>query len=206
MNLDPSTGDWSMNHRTLTTIVAPRPIGWISSVSGAGTVNLAPFSYFNAVCTTPPVVLFGASERSEGVKKDTAANVLETGEFVVNMVTQKHIAAVDRSAEEVPRHVDEFEYADLKKVSSETVDVPRVGGVPAALECVLYDDIQLHNVNLIIGEVQNYFVEEEFCTDGKIDTTKIDAVGRIGGPFFSAVEIMDFHRGDSTGSPVEGSQ
>lgn len=206
MDLDPATGDWSMNHRTLTTIVAPRPIGWISSVSDAGAVNLAPFSYFNAVCTTPPIVLFGASERSAGVKKDTAANVLETGEFVVNMVTEKHIAAVDRSAEEVPPDVDEFEYADLEKVPSKTVDVPRVGGVPAALECVLYDDLQFHNVNLIIGEVQNYFVEEAYCTEGKIDTTKIDAVGRIGGPFFSAVDIMDFHRGDSTGSSVEDRQ
>lgn len=196
MYLDPSTVGWSLNHRTLTSIVAPRPIGWVSSQSTEGGVNLAPFSYFNAIVTTPPVVVIGASDKSDGSLKDTTTNVLETGEFVVNMVTEKHIAAVDRSGDEVDEAVDEFEHAGVEKVASESVDVPRVAGVPAALECRLQQDVRLHNVTVIFGEVERFYVDESVCTDGKIDTTKIDAAGRMGGPFFTAVDLMDFHRGD----------
>lgn len=196
MYLDPATGDWSLNHRTLTSIVAPRPIGWVSSRSQSDGLNLAPFSYFNGICTNPPVIVIGASDSSDGGLKDTTANILETGEFVVNMVTEKHVAAVDQSGQELDTDVDEFEYAGLDTVDSQSVDVPRVAGVPAALECTLHKDDRMHDVTVIYGDVKRFYIDESVCTDGKIDTTKIDAVGRMGGPFFTSVDLMDFHRGE----------
>jgi flavin reductase (DIM6/NTAB) family NADH-FMN oxidoreductase RutF len=142
------------------------------------------------------VVVIGTSDSSDGGLKDTTANILETEEFVVNMVTEKHVTAVDQSAKEFDADVDEFEYAGLEKVPSQSVDVPRVAGVPAALECTLHMDHRLHNVTVIYGDVKRFYIDDAVCTDGKIDTTKIDAVGRMGGPYFNSVDLLDFQRGD----------
>lgn len=196
MEIDPATVDEGSLHRTLTSLVAPRPIGWVSSKSADGEVNLAPYSYFNAVCTHPPVVMFSAMDTDDGTLKDTPSNVLETEEFVVNIVTKQLLDQVDRSGATVDPDVNEFEFADIDSSSSQTVDVPRVTNAPAHLECVLLESHSIHNATTIFGDVQHVHVDDSLCTDGSVDALKIDSIGRLGGPYYTGVDPLAFHRGD----------
>lgn len=196
MEIDPAATDADQIHRVLTSLVAPRPIGWISSKSADGTENLAPFSYFNGVSTKPPLVVFGPIDKADDELKDTPRNILETGEFICNLVTEKHLAAMDRSSKEVDPTVDEFESAGLEKAPGETVDVSRVADAPAVMECTLFETVDLPASTAIFGRVKHFFVDEELCIDGDIDARKVDAIGRIGGPYYTSITPLDFQRGD----------
>src|SRR5690606_22904809 len=118
-------------------IVAPRPIGWISTISHSGQVNLAPFSQFNLVSTAPPVVMFSCNTPDDRAEKDTLANVRETKEFVTNLVSWDLREAMNLTSTPCPHGVDEFELANLKKAPSVKVRAPRVADAPANLECEL---------------------------------------------------------------------
>ena len=119
-------------HNPFNALVTPRPIGWISSVDGAGNVNLAPYSFFNAVSYSPPQVMFAASGyHTEGGLKDSVRNIQETGEFVVNMVNWELREAMNVTSTAAPKNVDEFEVAGLEKETAEMVTPPRVKGCPA---------------------------------------------------------------------------
>ncbi|NHN42812.1 flavin reductase family protein [Halorubellus sp. JP-L1] len=197
MDIDLSVADESSIHRTLTTIVAPRPIGWISSKSADGEENLAPFSYFNAISTHPPMVMFSPVDRDGGELKDTPANVLETGEFVVNMVTEDQLEAMDLTGETVEPNVDEFEFAGIEKEPAETVDVSRVADAQAVLECSFHDDVSVPGSTLVLGIVDYISVDDDVCVNGKIDSREIDSVGRMGGPYYTGVNFLPYERGDA---------
>jgi flavin reductase (DIM6/NTAB) family NADH-FMN oxidoreductase RutF len=119
-------------HDPFKAIVAPRPIGWISTVDSGGRVNLAPYSFFNAFCERPPIIGF-----SSGGRKDSQRNVEETGEFVFNLATRRQAEAMNRTSAPFPRGVNEFEAAGIASAPSRLVKPPRVADAPAALECKL---------------------------------------------------------------------
>ncbi len=155
----------------LTYMVAPRPIAWVSTVSKDGVLNLAPFSFFNAVCDEPPIVMLSISKRDTR-RKDTAQNILDTKEFVVNLVSNGLINKVEISAKPYPPHMSEFEVCGLTPESSKKVRVPRVKESPGFLECVLYRHMEVYDYDLILGEVLYMGVRS-------LDYKDIKLVGRV---------------------------
>jgi flavin reductase (DIM6/NTAB) family NADH-FMN oxidoreductase RutF len=178
-------------HRILLTAVAPRPIAWVSSVGLDGNVNLAPFSYFNAICTDPPLLGFSPTLRQGDLRqdlgpvKDTLRNIRETAEFVVNVVTFPLVHAMNVTGGEWDASVNEFELAKLSMAPSQVVKAPRVGESPVNFECRLYDLLTFGDLetggNFVIGEVVAVHLQEEVLRDGKIDADSLDLVARMGG-------------------------
>jgi flavin reductase (DIM6/NTAB) family NADH-FMN oxidoreductase RutF len=171
-------------HDPFNAIVGPRPIGWISTKSRAGQVNLAPYSFFNAFNYTPPIIGFA----SIGAK-DTLRNLNETGEFVWNLVTHPLAEAMNASCAAVPPEVNEFELAGLTALPCSVVNVPRVGESPVAFECKVTQQIQLQGVDgvpvptwLTLGEVVAVHIARELLVDGVYDTAAAQPILRGGGP------------------------
>ena len=189
-------------HNPLNQIVAPRPIGWISSLDAAGAVNLAPFSFFNAVAYVPPQVMFAATGRhDQGGPKDSLRNIRETGEFVANLTTWALRDAVNLTSTPAPHGVDEFEVAGLTKVPSNVVKPPRVAESPTNLECTLVEIVELrtpdaHDPNTVVfGEVVGVHIADEMFVDGLIDARKLDAIARLGyDQYTRVVEVFSMER------------
>ena len=168
--------------------VVPRPIGWISTLSHDGIVNLAPFSMFNQVNYDPPIVLFSGSNRpNSGQRKDSVINAEETGEFVVSMATYDLREKMSMTARFVDPTVDEFEVAGLTKAPSKLVRPPRVAESPIHLECRFHSTLtvpsnrrpSLHHI--VIGEVVGIHIRDDVIgADGKIDIKKIRPLARLG--------------------------
>ena len=170
-------------HDPFNAIVAPRPIGWISTRSAAGALNLAPYSFFNAFNYTPPLVGFS----SIGYK-DTVRNAVETGEFVWNLTTGDLAEAMNRTSANVPPEVNEFELAGLTPVDSRIVKVPRVAESPVAFECRKTQVLQLQGADgalvdtwLVMGEVVAVHIAQHLLKDGVYDTAAAGHVVRGGG-------------------------
>lgn len=173
MELDPDSID-SM-YRTLSTAVVPRPIAWVSSTDGESD-NLAPYSFFNVVGIDPPVVMFAPASM-----KDTPRNAIETGEFVVNVVTPDLAESMNASSATLPSDASEFDHAGVERAPSVTIDAPRVAASPISFECVLYDTVDIGASTMVLGEVVYAHVDDELLTDGKLDVEKFDALGRLAG-------------------------
>ncbi|MEO8480833.1 MAG: flavin reductase family protein [Acidobacteriota bacterium] len=165
-------------------IVAPRPIGWISSRDGRGQFNLAPYSFFNLFCYRPPIVGFASTEW-----KDSVRNADETREFCWNLVTRPLADAMNRTSATVPSDVDEFEIAGLTPEPSRLVGAPRVAESPVSFECRVTDIIQLRGADgvpspawLTLGEVVGVHIARTLVTTGVYDTVAASPVVRGGGP------------------------
>ena len=176
-----------LKHGPFKAIVAPRPIGWISSLAANGTVNLSPFSFFNAMSENPPIIAMGVNgNHSEGGAKDTLENIKATKEFVCNMVSYDLREKMNTSSAMVPRSIDEFELAGLTKEPSTLVKSPRVKESLAHLECVLYKIIPLPSNNpniantMVMGEVVGIHINDEIIVDGMIDMQKYNPLARLG--------------------------
>lgn len=173
-------------HNPLKAIVTPRPIGWISSRGSDGSFNLAPYSYFNAVCDDPAMVMFSAETSAGGQRKDSLRNIEETAEFVVNIVGEAQFDAMNISSGNYPYGENEFIHAGLEMVESQTVAVPRVGGVPAALECRLHDTITLPRNDedkgyvMVLGQVTGLYIDDAVVVDGKVAYDRFVPISRLG--------------------------
>ena len=188
MFYEPSKGH-GLPHDPFKAIVSPRPIGWISTVSRSGAVNLAPYSFFNAFSTHPFLVWFS----SEG-EKDSATFAQETGEFVVNIVGRDLAKRMNMSSVNAPRGASEFDYAGLASAPSRVVAPPRVADAPAALECKVTDilrpkDLRGDDAGVIVvtGEVIGVHIAEAFLTDGLFDVVKAGNVSRLGYRDFASI-------------------
>ncbi len=174
-----------LSHNPLKAIVSPRPIGWISSRGRDGSVNLAPYSYFNAIGEQPPMVMF-SSAPSGNTSKDSLRNVLETKEFVVNIVSANLSDAMNISSGSFPYGTNEFTEAGLAMADCKTVTVPRVRAAPAALECLLWQAIELPTPQdgaastIVLGTVTGIHIADEVIVDGKIDVTIYQPLARLG--------------------------
>ena len=167
-------------------LIFPRPIGWISSVDKKRIINLAPFSYFNAIADDPPQVMFvaAASDKSSK-KKDTHANIIATKEFVVNFATSETRTQMNLSSKDVHQDEDEFLLTNLKKRKSRLVKAPSVASSPVNLECKLLKILKLKsntkkNSTMIIGEVIGIYIKDTFIKKGRVDSTAMRYVARMG--------------------------
>ena len=142
MQIDPQTFEHNF-YRVLTGVVVPRPIAFVSTLSADGVPNLAPYSFFNAVCPDPPTIVFSSSRRAGSKAKDTLTNVEATGSFVVNVVVDEIAEAMNRTAAEFPVEVNEFEIAGLTEAPSVKVKAPRVAESPVNMECRLRQVVDL---------------------------------------------------------------
>jgi flavin reductase (DIM6/NTAB) family NADH-FMN oxidoreductase RutF len=175
-------------HDPFKSCVVPRCIGWISSISAEGVVNLAPYSFFNAVSTDPHMVAFGSGGRHPHGGKDTISNVEATGEFVCNLATFDLREQMSLSSAATSPEVDEFDYAGLEAVPATLVRPPRVRTAPIHLECVHYRTIDLpcHDPDplvrngLVIGEVVGVHISDEILSDGMVDMSKFRPIARLG--------------------------
>jgi flavin reductase (DIM6/NTAB) family NADH-FMN oxidoreductase RutF len=201
MEINPQDLPWRSIYKLLIGSVVPRPIGWISSVNPAGQLNLAPFSFFNAVGGNPPHVLFSPLIRGTDQRpKDTLHNVRETGEFVANIVTEDLAEAMNVTATELPPDINEFKLAGLTALPSVMVQPPRVAESPVHFECVVTQIIELGDEpgsgNVVIGRVVHIHVSESVLFDGdKIDLAKLRPIGRLAGSAYCRVtDIFDLTR------------
>ncbi len=172
--------------------VAPRPIAWVSTLSSSGQPNLAPFSFFNAVCVDPPLLAFAPGLRppkppgaSHGEAKDTLRNVRETGEFVVNLVTYELAGAMNITSGDYDALVNEFELAKVTPSPSTIVRPPRVAESPVSFECKLHQILDFSPAptsgSLVIGEIVSIHINDAHIKDGKLDRNSLDLIGRMGG-------------------------
>lgn len=169
-------------HDPFKAIVSPRPIGWITSVSLKGEVNLAPYSFFNGVNSRPNLVMFG----SEGFK-DSVANITETGEFVCNLATWDLRDAMNATSAPLPHGINEMERAGLEPAPSRIVKPPRVAASPCALECKLTRVIPMTtavgepvDTHVVFGEVVGVHIDDRFITGGLLDTAALKPIARCG--------------------------
>ena len=184
----PKDGDHGMRHNPFKALVSPRPIAWVSSQDGAGRVNLAPFSYFNALNEAPPLLAISVNglKTPEEPEKDTLRNILETKEYVINLVPAALAEAMNQSSARYPADVDEFERAGLEKAPSVEIAPPRVAASPASFECRLWRAIELPSWtpeargDLLIGEVVGVHIDEAVIRDGKVDVTLYQPLSRLG--------------------------
>lgn len=183
MKIDPKIEKSNDIYRLMIRTIVPRPIAWVSTVSAEGVRNVAPFSFFTAITVDPPTVCFSPSRKPGGDRKDTLANVEETGEFVVNIVTEDLAQKMNDTATDYPADVDEFERAGLTAVASDVVTPPRIQESPVHMECKLYKAIPIGNSGgtLVIGEVVMFHVDPRVIADGKVDPGLLNAIGRLGG-------------------------
>jgi len=184
MILDPRTTPTTDVYRFIVSAVVPRPIALVSSIGADGGTNVAPFSYFNAIASAPPLVGIAISDRA-GDPKDTLRNIRDTHEFVVNVVSEAILDAMVRTAGEWPRGTSEFGLAGFTPAPSERVRPPYVAESPLQLECLLHREIPLGNSILVVGEVVLARVRDEMLTDGRVDPAKLAPVGRLGGEFYA---------------------
>jgi flavin reductase (DIM6/NTAB) family NADH-FMN oxidoreductase RutF len=177
-------------YKLMTGIIGPRPGALVSTVSRDGAANLAPYSFFCGVGSAPPTVLFCPALRpadipEAGQRKDTLRNVEETGEFVINVVSEEIAAAANASAAEVPFEVDEFALSGLTPIASEAVRPPRVAQSPAQMECkllqVIYTGHEPASGVIVLGEVVRFHLREDLFEDFRVDPAGLDAVGRMAG-------------------------
>lgn len=187
MTVDPASTPAPQIYKLLIGSVVPRPIGFVSSVSKDGARNLAPFSFFNAVCGEPPVVCFSPSFREP--RKDTYANIKATGEFVVNIVSEEIAEQMNLCSGEYPSGVDEFEISGLTPVASDLVRPPRVLESPVNMECKLLQIIDVSQRpgggSLILGEVVRFHVDDRVVDNFRIDPDKLRAIARMGGNLYA---------------------
>ena len=183
-----------LKHNPFKAIVSPRPIGWVSSMDKNGILNLAPFSFFNAMSDNPPTVVLGFSgSHSEGGPKDTLSNIEETGEFVCNVVTYDIRDAMNATSEMASRATNEFELGKLTPLPSSIVKPPRVGESPVNMECRYLQTIELPSNNpeqpnrMLLGQVVGIHINDEIITDGLVDMSKFRPLARLGYKDYTSV-------------------
>ncbi len=181
--------DGRERYQLLTSLVVPRPIGWVSTRAASGVPNVAPFSFFSAVASSPMLVSLSIGTRA-GVAKDSLRNILDQGAFCVNVVTEAQLEAMNRTAAGLPPEGDEFAFAGLSVAEAETVDAPYVADCPAVLECALYKHVDLmgDSGGLVLGEVRGVRLDPELTiVEGSafVDSEGLRPVGRLWGPAYT---------------------
>jgi len=185
MILDVKTTPVVDAYHMLVGLVTPRPIAWVTTLAPSGMVNLAPFSFFNAFGSNPPIVVFSPTNKRDGSKKDTLRNLEALGEFVVNVVTADLASKANLTSTELPPDESEVVLAELSTVPSIKVKPPRIAESPASLECIVRQIIPCGTgaiaANLVIGEIVMMHVADEVLgADGRPDPRKLRTVARLG--------------------------
>ena len=185
MTVDPADLAPKDFYQHLVRAVVPRPIGWVSTVSADGRANLAPYSFFNAVCANPPTVMFSSTADRDGNAKDSLRNVREVGEFVCNIVSFGVAERMNKTSASLPRGESEFAFAGLTPVASTIVRPPRVAEALVQLECAVSHVVPLGegpmSAHVVFGRIVRMHADDAVLSGGQIDPAKLDAIGRMGG-------------------------
>lgn len=188
MDLDPETISPRERYSLMIASIIPRPIAWVSSVSPAGTANLAPFSFFTGITAQPMSVAFAPANDREGRPKDTLANVRSTRQFVVNLVTEDNVAKMNQTSAAYPYGTSEFEKAGLTAVPSLRVKPPRVKESPVQMECELLQIVAVSSGplggNLVVGKVVLFHADDALWKEG-LRHQDLKAVGRMEGGWYA---------------------
>ena len=173
----------NLPHDPFKAIVSPRPIGWISTIDNEKNVNLAPYSFFNAIADNPPMIMFSITGQKKDISsKDTLQNIIDTKCFVVNVVSKELLHQMNQTSGNYPKNIDEFILAKLKKSNCVHIDVPRVKKSPASLECTLYKILKLPGLsnNMVIGKVIGVHINDNILKNGIFDILAYDPIARLG--------------------------
>jgi len=192
MIINPEKQDSKDNYKLMISCILPRPIAFVSTISASGKPNLAPFSFFTGITSSPPTVCFAPARRSDGGKKDTLNNIEETGQFVINVVTEDIAGPMNETATDYPSEIDEFEKAGLTHAASLSVKPPRVMESPVNMECELYKTFDISHEGtvkgtLVIGKVVLFHVADELLEDGRIDIEQLKPIGRLAGTEYTTL-------------------
>jgi len=198
MQIDPQTAPQQSIYKLLIGCVVPRPIAWVSSLSEGGIPNLAPFSFFMAVCNDPPTLAF-ASGRRAGNKKDTVRNIEYTQDFVVNLADDALAEQMNLTSAEYPPEVDEFAVTGLTAASSVKVKAPRVAEAPINLECRVVQILPVGHGphSLVLGEIVQFHIRDDLYNPntGRVDMYNLHPVGRLAGELYTHVhDIFEMKR------------
>ncbi len=197
--LDPRSMDLNSVYKCMTGSIIPRPVAFVTTVSDNGTINAAPFSYFNAVASAPPTVIISITFRSDGTKKDSLLNIERTGEFVVNTVGEWMLGPMNYCAAEYPYGVSEVEKVGLTTTPSEVVMPPRIAESPVHLECRVQQLVQVGSASpggatVVFGEIVRFHVFKKAYEEGRLDAQLLRPVGRMAGGQYSllgAIKTLD---------------
>lgn len=199
-SFDTNGDEFTSNYKFLIGSILPRPIAWVSTINEDGSNNLAPFSFFTAVSAKPMIIAFSPMIRSStGTIKDTAKNILERKQFVVNFVTEELATKANASSAELPYGQDEFKHAGLTPIASETIKAMRVSESPVQFECVYRDHLSYGDKPgagmIITGEVLKVHVNESILDGDKINTVRFNPVGRgAGNDWFRCQDTFQMER------------
>jgi flavin reductase (DIM6/NTAB) family NADH-FMN oxidoreductase RutF len=182
-------------YQMLVGLVTPRPIAWVTTLSNAGVVNLAPFSFFNAFGANPPVVVFSPTLKRDGSKKDTLLNIEANGEFVINASSEKHAELINLSSKMLPIDESELSLTGQSTIASTNIAPPRLADVPFALECRLMQIIPVGHgpisANLVIGEVLMMHVDDAILGENRQpDPRQLKAIARLGGEYWCRTQDL----------------
>lgn len=198
--LEASALDVRQTYKLMTGGVIPRPIAFVSTLNENGTVNLAPFSYFNAVASAPPTIMVAITYKSDGSKKDTLLNIERSREFVVNSVSEWMAEPMNHCSAEYPHGVSELEKVGLHSIPSDVVSPPRVKESPFHMECKLHTTVAVGSggagsSTLVIGEVLKFHIHKPAYQNGVIVPEKLKPLSRLGGTAYGTLgELFDLDR------------
>jgi flavin reductase (DIM6/NTAB) family NADH-FMN oxidoreductase RutF len=186
MKLNASDLDAKQAYKLMTAVVVPRPIAWVSTMSASGVTNLAPFSYFTSVSNKPPMLGINIGQEHGG-RKDTARNILQTKEFVVNIGEFAQVEAMHASADHHPPEVSEIDLLGLKTLPSSFISVPRLAQAPVQMECRFDRMIPFGTAGseFYVGEVLAFHVRDDLIENNRIDSVALDPICRLAGPFYA---------------------
>ncbi|MGB0959455.1 MAG: flavin reductase family protein [Halocynthiibacter sp.] len=191
MFYEPQNGH-GLPHNPFNALITPRPIGWISTRSAEGIDNLAPYSFFNGVAYSPPQVMFATTSRKDDQKigKDSLANIIATKEFCVNIVAADDIDRMNATSDTFPKHISEFDAANIERAPCERINVARVANAPVNLECKLSQVVQIEGADnhVVFGEVIAVHMRDDCIVNGRFDISTFTPLARLGYRDYTSVE------------------
>lgn len=199
LSIDPANNTERENYKFLIGSIIPRPIAFVTTLSEDGTLNGAPFSYFNIVSSNPPLISLSI-QRQEGRQKDTARNIIDSKEFVIHIVDEQNVEKVNKTAANLPSYQSEIELGKFTPVESEKVSVQGVSEAKIRMECVLEQSLELGGLDapgcdFIIGKVVQFHIENNIYEKGRIDPKGLAAVSRLAGVNYAKIgEIFSIER------------
>ncbi|RDW19033.1 hypothetical protein CWR48_08260 [Oceanobacillus arenosus] len=199
LSFDPKENTERENYKLLIGSIIPRPIAFVTSVAKDGTVNAAPFSYFNIVSSNPPMLSI-STQRKNGKRKDTAQNIIDNQAFVVHIVDVDNVAEINKTAASLPPHISELTVANLTLIDSEAISVPGIKEAKVRFECTLEQAIELGQedsigTDLIIGKIIRFHIDEAIYEEGRINTKKLGAISRLAGQNYAKIgDIFSIER------------
>jgi flavin reductase (DIM6/NTAB) family NADH-FMN oxidoreductase RutF len=194
ISIDPSQNKERDNYKLMIGSIIPRPIAFVTSLAGDGTLNGAPFSYFNIISSNPPMISVTVQHK-RNEKKDTARNILNRKEFVVHIVDEDNVEKINETAANLPSNESEVTAAGLTQIPSAIITVPGVEEAKIRMECTLEHVVEFDGCDLIIGKIVQFHISKDIYEDGKINPRGLCAVSRLAGSSYAKVgEIFDIER------------